>query len=168
MSNVNMEASAILPVLKKKLAFLSGGGHALMCARRFFFPPDCECLLSDRMFFPTGVWCVSGGKDRRSGLILNIPLSSDQTSMEELSATLDYLLSIPRYWKPIYTFYLLDLKNIYISSIYFTELVCPNMYTSYSKEGDDEQVLENCEFPFIKLLKFEGSSRTFQKSLTTQ
>lgn len=38
-----------------------------------------------------------GGKDRRSGLILSIPLSSDQTSMEELSATLDYLLSIPRY-----------------------------------------------------------------------
>lgn len=59
MSNVNMEATTILPVLKKKLAFLSGG------------------------------------KDRRSGLILNIPLSSDQTSMEELSATLDYLLSIP-------------------------------------------------------------------------
>uniref|UniRef100_A0A3Q1ATY8 CRAL-TRIO domain-containing protein n=1 Tax=Amphiprion ocellaris TaxID=80972 RepID=A0A3Q1ATY8_AMPOC len=29
------------------------------------------------------------------GLILTIPLSSDQTSMEELSATLDYLLSIP-------------------------------------------------------------------------
>uniref|UniRef100_A0A672FJY2 CRAL-TRIO domain-containing protein n=1 Tax=Salarias fasciatus TaxID=181472 RepID=A0A672FJY2_SALFA len=54
-----MEATAILPVLKKKLAFLSGG------------------------------------KDRRSGLILTIPLSSDQTSMEELSATLDYLLSIP-------------------------------------------------------------------------
>ncbi|XP_029967988.1 SEC14 domain and spectrin repeat-containing protein 1 [Salarias fasciatus] len=59
MSNVTMEATAILPVLKKKLAFLSGG------------------------------------KDRRSGLILTIPLSSDQTSMEELSATLDYLLSIP-------------------------------------------------------------------------
>lgn len=38
-----------------------------------------------------------GGKDRRSGLILTIPLGSDQTSMEELSATLDYLLSIPRY-----------------------------------------------------------------------
>lgn len=38
----------------------------------------------------------SGGKDRRSGLILTIPLSSEQTSMEELSATLDYLLSIPR------------------------------------------------------------------------
>lgn len=38
-----------------------------------------------------------GGKDRRSGLILSIPLSSDQTSMEELSATLDYLLGIPRY-----------------------------------------------------------------------
>uniref|UniRef100_A0AAQ5ZKG5 CRAL-TRIO domain-containing protein n=1 Tax=Amphiprion ocellaris TaxID=80972 RepID=A0AAQ5ZKG5_AMPOC len=59
MSNVNMEATNILPILKKKLAFLSGG------------------------------------KDRRSGLILTIPLSSDQTSMEELSATLDYLLSIP-------------------------------------------------------------------------
>uniref|UniRef100_A0A3B3YHM1 CRAL-TRIO domain-containing protein n=1 Tax=Poecilia mexicana TaxID=48701 RepID=A0A3B3YHM1_9TELE len=54
-----MEASSILPILKKKLAFLSGG------------------------------------KDRRSGLILTIPLNSDQTSMEELSATLDYLLSIP-------------------------------------------------------------------------
>lgn len=59
MSAVTMEATTILPILKKKLAFLSGG------------------------------------KDRRSGLILNIPLSSDQTSMEELSATLDYLLSIP-------------------------------------------------------------------------
>ncbi|KAG7220354.1 hypothetical protein INR49_010190 [Caranx melampygus] len=59
MSNVTMEATSILPILKKKLAFLSGG------------------------------------KDRRSGLILTIPLSSDQTSMEELSATLDYLLSIP-------------------------------------------------------------------------
>uniref|UniRef100_A0A8C5HI28 CRAL-TRIO domain-containing protein n=1 Tax=Gouania willdenowi TaxID=441366 RepID=A0A8C5HI28_GOUWI len=54
-----MEATTMLPILKKKLAFLSGG------------------------------------KDRRSGLILTIPLSSDQTSMEELSATLDYLLSIP-------------------------------------------------------------------------
>ncbi|XP_013130764.1 SEC14 domain and spectrin repeat-containing protein 1 [Oreochromis niloticus] len=59
MSAVTMEATTILPILKKKLAFLSGG------------------------------------KDRRSGLILTIPLSSDQTSMEELSATLDYLLSIP-------------------------------------------------------------------------
>nr|XP_057938829.1 SEC14 domain and spectrin repeat-containing protein 1 [Doryrhamphus excisus] len=56
---VSMEASSILPVLKKKLAFLSGG------------------------------------KDRRSGLILTIPLGSDQTSMEELSDSLDYLLSIP-------------------------------------------------------------------------
>ncbi|XP_072252663.1 SEC14 domain and spectrin repeat-containing protein 1 [Leuresthes tenuis] len=56
---MTMEATTILPVLKKKLAFLSGG------------------------------------KDRRSGLILTIPLNSDQTSMEELSATLDYLLSIP-------------------------------------------------------------------------
>ncbi|XP_074514603.1 SEC14 domain and spectrin repeat-containing protein 1 isoform X2 [Sebastes fasciatus] len=59
MSNAIMEATNMLPILKKKLAFLSGG------------------------------------KDRRSGLILTIPLSSDQTSMEELSATLDYLLSIP-------------------------------------------------------------------------
>ncbi|KAM3607877.1 uncharacterized protein V6R79_015574 [Siganus canaliculatus] len=59
MSTLNMEATTILPILKKKLAFLSGG------------------------------------KDRRSGLILTIPLCSDQTSMEELSATLDYLLSIP-------------------------------------------------------------------------
>ncbi|XP_041663396.1 SEC14 domain and spectrin repeat-containing protein 1 [Cheilinus undulatus] len=59
MSNITMEATTILPVLRKKLAFLSGG------------------------------------KDRRSGLILTIPLCSDQTSMEELSATLDYLLSIP-------------------------------------------------------------------------
>ncbi|XP_008433699.1 SEC14 domain and spectrin repeat-containing protein 1 [Poecilia reticulata] len=59
MSGVTMEASSMLPILKKKLAFLSGG------------------------------------KDRRSGLILTIPLNSDQTSMEELSATLDYLLSIP-------------------------------------------------------------------------
>ncbi|XP_036396374.1 SEC14 domain and spectrin repeat-containing protein 1 [Megalops cyprinoides] len=54
-----MEASTILPTLKKKLAFLSGG------------------------------------KDRRSGLILTIPLCTEQTSMEELSTTLDYLLSIP-------------------------------------------------------------------------
>ncbi|TNN25596.1 SEC14 domain and spectrin repeat-containing protein 1-B [Liparis tanakae] len=61
MSSVTMEATTMLPILKKKLAFLSGG------------------------------------KDRRSGLILTIPLSSDQTSMEELSTTLDYLLSIPRY-----------------------------------------------------------------------
>ncbi|KAM6955932.1 SEC14 domain and spectrin repeat-containing protein 1 isoform 1-T1 [Lycodopsis pacificus] len=59
MSNVTVEATNMLPILEKKLAFLSGG------------------------------------KDRRSGLILTIPLSSDQTSMEELSATLDYLLSIP-------------------------------------------------------------------------
>ncbi|XP_076858438.1 SEC14 domain and spectrin repeat-containing protein 1 isoform X2 [Brachyhypopomus gauderio] len=54
-----MDASTILPILKKKLAFLSGG------------------------------------KDRRSGLILTIPLCTEQTSMEELSTTLDYLLSIP-------------------------------------------------------------------------
>ncbi|XP_056145238.1 SEC14 domain and spectrin repeat-containing protein 1 [Lampris incognitus] len=59
MSTDGMEATSILPILKKKLAFLSGG------------------------------------KDRRSGLILTIPLCSDQTSMEELSTTLDYLLSIP-------------------------------------------------------------------------
>ncbi|XP_053326941.1 SEC14 domain and spectrin repeat-containing protein 1 isoform X1 [Spea bombifrons] len=55
----NMDATVILPILKKKLAFLSGG------------------------------------KDRRSGLILTIPLCSEQTNMDELSATLDYLLSIP-------------------------------------------------------------------------
>ncbi|XP_018092942.1 SEC14 domain and spectrin repeat-containing protein 1-A isoform X2 [Xenopus laevis] len=54
-----MDTTTILPILKKKLAFLSGG------------------------------------KDRRSGLILTIPLCSDQTSMDELSVTLDYLLSIP-------------------------------------------------------------------------
>ncbi|XP_041940075.1 SEC14 domain and spectrin repeat-containing protein 1 [Alosa sapidissima] len=59
MSTSNMEATTMLPVLKKKLAFLSGG------------------------------------KDRRSGLILTIPLCTEQTSMEELSATLDYLLGIP-------------------------------------------------------------------------
>ncbi|RMC18500.1 hypothetical protein DUI87_04389 [Hirundo rustica rustica] len=35
------------------------------------------------------------GKDRRSGLILTIPLCLEQTSMDELSVTLDYLLSIP-------------------------------------------------------------------------
>uniref|UniRef100_A0A8C7SM81 SEC14 and spectrin domains 1 n=1 Tax=Oncorhynchus mykiss TaxID=8022 RepID=A0A8C7SM81_ONCMY len=34
-------------------------------------------------------------KDRRSGLILTIPLCTEQTSMEELSSTLDYLLGIP-------------------------------------------------------------------------
>uniref|UniRef100_A0A8C1N1Q0 SEC14 and spectrin domains 1 n=1 Tax=Cyprinus carpio TaxID=7962 RepID=A0A8C1N1Q0_CYPCA len=38
---------------------------------------------------------LSGFEDRRSGLILTIPLCTEQTSMEELSATLDYLLSIP-------------------------------------------------------------------------
>ncbi|XP_061464304.1 SEC14 domain and spectrin repeat-containing protein 1 isoform X2 [Rhineura floridana] len=54
-----MDASVILPILKKKLAFLSGG------------------------------------KDRRSGLILTIPLCLEQTNMDELSVTLDYLLSIP-------------------------------------------------------------------------
>ncbi|XP_077473034.1 SEC14 domain and spectrin repeat-containing protein 1 [Stigmatopora argus] len=54
-----MEASGVIDVLHKKLAFLSGG------------------------------------KDRRSGLILSIPLGADQTNMEELGDTLDYLLSIP-------------------------------------------------------------------------
>ena len=42
------------------------------------------------------VCLCAGGKDRRSGLILTIPLCTEQTSMEELSSTLDYLLSIPR------------------------------------------------------------------------
>uniref|UniRef100_A0A8C2BR83 SEC14 and spectrin domains 1 n=1 Tax=Cyprinus carpio TaxID=7962 RepID=A0A8C2BR83_CYPCA len=41
--------------------------------------------------FPKSAYC----KDRRSGLILTIPLCTEQTSMEELSATLDYLLGIP-------------------------------------------------------------------------
>uniref|UniRef100_A0A8C5HHK7 CRAL-TRIO domain-containing protein n=1 Tax=Gouania willdenowi TaxID=441366 RepID=A0A8C5HHK7_GOUWI len=50
---------------------------------------SCDLILNNLMCL-----CL-GGKDRRSGLILTIPLSSDQTSMEELSATLDYLLSIP-------------------------------------------------------------------------
>ncbi|XP_056468291.1 SEC14 domain and spectrin repeat-containing protein 1 isoform X1 [Gadus chalcogrammus] len=59
MSCVTMDANNIMPILKKKLAFLSGG------------------------------------KDRRSGLILTIPLCSDQTNLEELSTTLHYLLSIP-------------------------------------------------------------------------
>ncbi|XP_077393011.1 SEC14 domain and spectrin repeat-containing protein 1 isoform X2 [Festucalex cinctus] len=54
-----MEASIIINVLNKKLAFLSGG------------------------------------KDRRSGLILSIPLGCEHTNMDELGDTLDYLLSIP-------------------------------------------------------------------------
>lgn len=53
--------------------------------------------VSNYRCFPSLMVHLLGGKDRRSGLILSIPLSSDQTSMEELSATLDYLLSIPRY-----------------------------------------------------------------------
>ncbi|XP_077393010.1 SEC14 domain and spectrin repeat-containing protein 1 isoform X1 [Festucalex cinctus] len=55
----SMEASIIINVLNKKLAFLSGG------------------------------------KDRRSGLILSIPLGCEHTNMDELGDTLDYLLSIP-------------------------------------------------------------------------
>uniref|UniRef100_A0A8C5LPA3 Uncharacterized protein n=1 Tax=Leptobrachium leishanense TaxID=445787 RepID=A0A8C5LPA3_9ANUR len=54
-----MDATVIMPILKKKLTFLSGG------------------------------------KDRRSGLILTIPLCLEHTNMDELSVTLDYLLSIP-------------------------------------------------------------------------
>uniref|UniRef100_A0A671S1V6 SEC14 domain and spectrin repeat-containing protein 1-like n=1 Tax=Sinocyclocheilus anshuiensis TaxID=1608454 RepID=A0A671S1V6_9TELE len=41
----------------------------------------------------TSCSCIS--KFQRSGLILTIPLCTEQTSMEELSATLDYLLGIP-------------------------------------------------------------------------
>ncbi|XP_078537613.1 SEC14 domain and spectrin repeat-containing protein 1 isoform X1 [Lissotriton helveticus] len=59
MRDHKMDATVILPILKKKLAYLSGG------------------------------------KDRRSGLILTIPLCLEQTSMDELSVTLDYLLGIP-------------------------------------------------------------------------
>uniref|UniRef100_A0A674F3N3 SEC14 and spectrin domains 1 n=1 Tax=Salmo trutta TaxID=8032 RepID=A0A674F3N3_SALTR len=43
----------------------------------------------------SGCFTFTGGKDRRSGLILTIPLCTEQTSMEELSSTLDYLLGIP-------------------------------------------------------------------------
>uniref|UniRef100_A0A8C9TY24 SEC14 and spectrin domains 1 n=1 Tax=Scleropages formosus TaxID=113540 RepID=A0A8C9TY24_SCLFO len=55
------------------------------------FSRNVHLCLNPPMLFDT----VSGGKDRRSGLILTIPLCSEQTSMEELSTTLDYLLSIP-------------------------------------------------------------------------
>ncbi|ELW63755.1 SEC14 domain and spectrin repeat-containing protein 1 [Tupaia chinensis] len=41
------------------------------------------------------LFSLIGGKDRRSGLILTIPLCLEQTNMDELSVTLDYLLSIP-------------------------------------------------------------------------
>lgn len=94
MSNVNMEATTILPVLKKKLAFLSGktNTHYNICTGG-----GLQLFAQWSDVFPSVILHRSGGKDRRSGLILNIPLSSDQTSMEELSATLDYLLSIPRY-----------------------------------------------------------------------
>uniref|UniRef100_UPI00358EF4EE SEC14 domain and spectrin repeat-containing protein 1 n=1 Tax=Myxine glutinosa TaxID=7769 RepID=UPI00358EF4EE len=54
-----MEEALLLEILKKKLAFFSGG------------------------------------KDRRSGLILTIPLSSDHSNVDEISVTLNYLLSIP-------------------------------------------------------------------------
>ncbi|KAB0365076.1 hypothetical protein FD754_009232 [Muntiacus muntjak] len=47
-------------------------------------------MLNLRIFFS-----LIGGKDRRSGLILTIPLCLEQTNMDELSVTLDYLLSIP-------------------------------------------------------------------------
>ncbi|XP_032821489.1 SEC14 domain and spectrin repeat-containing protein 1 [Petromyzon marinus] len=55
----NIEEAMLLEILKKKLAFLSGG------------------------------------KDRRSGLILTIPLNSDQNNIDEINVTLNYLLSIP-------------------------------------------------------------------------
>uniref|UniRef100_A0A8C9F2D7 CRAL-TRIO domain-containing protein n=1 Tax=Pavo cristatus TaxID=9049 RepID=A0A8C9F2D7_PAVCR len=51
----------------------------------FTFNPEQKVLCSS----------TNGGKDRRSGLILTIPLCLEQTSMDELSVTLDYLLSIP-------------------------------------------------------------------------
>uniref|UniRef100_S4RZ58 SEC14 and spectrin domains 1 n=1 Tax=Petromyzon marinus TaxID=7757 RepID=S4RZ58_PETMA len=56
-----IEEAMLLEILKKKLAFLSGG------------------------------------KDRRSGLILTIPLNSDQNNIDEINVTLNYLLSIPRH-----------------------------------------------------------------------
>lgn len=95
MSNVNMEATTILPVLKKKLAFLSGKTHTH--TRCEITVRTASCSLASVQMSLLFYGLSSGGKDRRSGLILTIPLNSDQTSMEELSATLDYLLSIPRY-----------------------------------------------------------------------
>lgn len=98
MSNINMEATTILPVLKKKLAFLSGKTHTPTQMKRRPQLEGYRCSwVSNSRRFPSLMVHLLGGKDRRSGLILSIPLSSDQTSMEELSATLDYLLSIPRY-----------------------------------------------------------------------
>ncbi|KAH0621552.1 hypothetical protein JD844_022950 [Phrynosoma platyrhinos] len=54
-------------------------------------PGDCDILSSSIKFEALR----SCGKDRRSGLILTIPLCLEQTNMDELSVTLDYLLSIP-------------------------------------------------------------------------
>lgn len=86
--------------------------------------------------FPLCVfWRLSGGKDRRSGLILNIPLSSDQTSMEELSATLDYLLSIPRYWQhldTIFLFYLIFLVT-FNKGLYW---LCLSIYVLVEVKSD--------------------------------
>lgn len=84
-----MEATIILPILKKKLAFLSGKN-----TNSDIRDVSYQCLCG--LMGPVSDATTSGGKDRRSGLILTIPLNSDQTSMEELSTTLDYLLSIPR------------------------------------------------------------------------
>lgn len=101
MSSVTMEATTMLPILKKKLAFLSGKtrvptrGSSLWQLSNLHLHAVSSVI---RFRSSTLSVCLSaGGKDRRSGLILTIPLCSDQTSMEELSATLDYLLSIPRY-----------------------------------------------------------------------
>lgn len=57
----------------------------LRCSYSFLIPGKLKCVSS------------VGGKDRRSGLILTIPLCLEQTNMDELSVTLDYLLSIPRW-----------------------------------------------------------------------
>lgn len=60
MSNVNMEASTILPVLKKKLAFLSGRWRVVIIT--FAQAADDKCLLSDGMFSRLWLGVLQGGK----------------------------------------------------------------------------------------------------------
>lgn len=147
---------------------------------------------SDRMFSRLCFWRLPGGKDRRSGLILNIPLSSDQTSMEELSATLDYLLSIPRYEQHLDTrfsvyFYFCHFLTIFYwlgSSMY---VLVEAWRANVSKRQDFPPVLHisktrwfHVSPPWIrrsqmkpaiwntwKMFTVKGSSRTFWKSLTS-
>ncbi|KAI3356096.1 hypothetical protein L3Q82_017358, partial [Scortum barcoo] len=84
------------------------------------------------------------GKDRRSGLILTIPLSSDQTSMEELSATLDYLLSIPSYvnmfnfFKPLDVFWSKLVTKELLNHLYFVSLTSVRRGVSPSSWTDEK------------------------------